>query len=76
MAAVLVIGAGAVLHRPLQAVPENTMKFVVGIMVSAFGLFWFGEGIGLHWPYGDATILLLMALLLAAAFAGVRLVRR
>jgi uncharacterized membrane protein len=45
-------------------------------MVSAFGLFWFGEGIGVQWPYGDATILVLMAILLAASAAGVRMARR
>jgi uncharacterized membrane protein len=75
-ACVAVAVAAAVLNRPLSRVPENTLKFVVGIMVSAFGLFWFGEGIGLPWPYGDATILMLMALLLAASMGGVRMARR
>jgi uncharacterized membrane protein len=75
-ACVAVAVAAAMLNRPLSRVPENTLKFAVGIMVSAFGLFWFGEGIGVHWPYGDATILGLMAVLLAASSAGVRLARR
>ena len=75
-ACVAVAVAAALLNRPLARVPENALKFAVGIMVSAFGLFWFGEGVGMHWPYGDATILLLMSLLLAASFIGVRLVRR
>ncbi len=75
-ACIAVIVAAALLNRPLSRVPENTLKFTVGVMVSAFGLFWFGEGIGVQWPYGDATILALMAVLLAASFAGVRVARR
>jgi uncharacterized membrane protein len=75
-ACVAVAVAAALLNRPLSRVPENTLKFAVGIMVSAFGLFWFGEGIGVHWPYGDTAILGLMAVLLAASSAGVRLARR
>lgn len=75
-ACVIVAAAAATLNRPLARVPENTLKFVVGIMVSAFGLFWFGEGVGVHWPFGDATIPALMALLLAASAIGVRVARR
>jgi uncharacterized membrane protein len=74
-ACLLVIAAGALLHRPLARVPENALKFVVGVMVSAFGLFWFGEGIGVHWPYGDAAILALMLILLVSSTAGVKLAR-
>jgi uncharacterized membrane protein len=75
-ACVAVAVAAAVLNRPLSRVPENTLKFAVGVMVSAFGLFWFGEGIGVHWPYGDVAILALMAVLLAASSIGVRVARR
>jgi len=75
-ACVAVTVAAALLNRPLSRVPENALKFAVGIMVSAFGMFWFGEGIGVHWPYGDATILALMAVLLAASSMGVRAARR
>jgi uncharacterized membrane protein len=75
-ACVAVAVAAALLNRPLSRVPENSLKFVVGVMVSAFGLFWFGEGIGVHWPYGEATILVLMAVLLAASWIGVGAARR
>jgi uncharacterized membrane protein len=75
-ACVAVAAAAALLNRPLSRVPENALKFAVGVMVSAFGLFWFGEGIGVHWPYGDATIPALMAALLAAASIGVAAARR
>lgn len=75
-ACVAVAVAGTLLNRPLSRVPENTLKLVVGVMVSAFGIFWFGEGIGMHWPYGDIMILVLMAALAAASYAGVREARR
>ncbi len=74
-ACLLVVAAGAVLHRPLSRVPENSLKFVVGVMMSAFGLFWFGEGVGIRWPYSDAAILGLMAILLAASSAGIKLAK-
>jgi len=48
-ALVLVVGAGAVVRAPLQRVPENTLKFVVGIMLTSFGTFWGGEGLGISW---------------------------
>ena len=75
-ACIAVAVAAALLNRPLSRVPENSLKFAVGIMVSAFGLFWFGEGVGIPWAYGDATILALMALLLAVASLGMRISRR
>jgi uncharacterized membrane protein len=75
-ACIAVAVAAALLNRPLSRVPENTLKFAVGIMVSAFGIFWYGEGIGVHWPYGDAAIVALMALLLASSSAAVSMARR
>ena len=54
----------------------NLLKLVVGVMVSAFGIYWFGEGAGLDWRLGDATVVVLMALLLAVALVGTRLARR
>jgi uncharacterized membrane protein len=74
-ACALVAIAAALARRPLARVPENALKLAVGVMVSAFGLFWFGEGIGVHWPFADATILLFAAMLLAASGLGVRLAR-
>jgi Ca2+/H+ antiporter, TMEM165/GDT1 family len=75
-ACVLVVGAGMVLHRPLARVPENSLKLVVGILMSAFGLFWFGEGIGLEWPYADAAIVGLMAILAVTSWFGITVARR
>src|SRR5713226_7246232 len=52
----LVAIAGFVLRRPLAQVPENTLKFAVGVMLSAFGVFWTGEGLGVAWPGADLAI--------------------
>jgi len=56
-ALVLVAGAGVAARAPLARVPENKMKFAVGIMLTTFGVFWSAEGAGAHWPGGDAAIL-------------------
>lgn len=68
-ACVVVAVFGAVALRPLSRVPENALKFVVGVMLSAFGLFWTGESVGVAWPGGDAAILgfALMFLLVGGA---------
>ena len=72
----LVALAGFVLHRPLARVPENTLKFAVGVMLSAFGVFWTGEGLGVAWPGADLAIVAFAALfLLVAALAAVALKR-
>jgi len=67
---------GVALHRPLARVPENTVKFVVGLMLTTFGSFWGGEGVGVHWPGSDAAIPVLLALYAAAAAIGVAVLRR
>ena len=59
-AAVLVVVAGIALHRPLAQVPENTMKFVVGIMLTSFGTLWTGEGLGVQWWHADFFIPILV----------------
>jgi uncharacterized membrane protein len=66
-AGVLVVVLGLVLHRPLAKVPENALKFVVGVLISAFGVFWIGEGLGFGWPGGDLAVLALAIVLLAAS---------
>jgi uncharacterized membrane protein len=70
-----VIALGLALHRPVAMIPENTLKFVVGVLLCAFGTFWVGEGIGLAWPGDDWSILALNLGFLAAALIGVRLCR-
>jgi uncharacterized membrane protein len=75
LAAVLVILLGFALHRPLSRVPENTLKFAVGIMLTAFGTFWIGEGLALPWPGEDLALVAMIALLLLFSALGVRLAR-
>jgi uncharacterized membrane protein len=58
----LVALAGALIRAPLARVPENTLKFVVGIMLTSFGTFWGGEGLGIQWRFEDAFILILVAI--------------
>ena len=74
-ACLLVAGAGLLLHRPLARVPENTLKFAVGIMLSAFGIFWTGEGLGVSWPGADLAIIAFAILFLVAGRAAVILAR-
>jgi uncharacterized membrane protein len=72
----VVIAAGVAARSPLSRVPENTMKFAVGVMLSAYGIFWLGEGAGASWPGGDASLFALAAAILAAAWVGVLVLRR
>ena len=62
-ALLLVMIIGLAVHRPLARVPENLLKFVVGLMVTTFGIFWAGEGLGAEWPGADLAILGILAVL-------------
>ena len=69
VAGILVILAGVLIKAPLTKVPENTLKFVVGIMLTSFGTFWAAEGFGYGWPpLSDAFIPVLAAIYLAASY--------
>jgi len=67
-AGLLVILVGAIVRVPLARVPENTLKFIVGVMLTTFGTFWLGEGFGVEWPLSDAFLLILIAIYLGASF--------
>jgi uncharacterized membrane protein len=69
-----VLGIGAAARRPLARLPENQLKFGVGLMLVSFGTFWAGEGIGVAWPGSDLSILLLLAGYLATSLLAVRTV--
>ncbi len=75
-ACVAVIAVGAVVHRPLARIPENTLKFLVGAVLCAFGVFWTGEGLGVPWPGEDLAIVVFLALFIAAGLLGVVTLRR
>jgi uncharacterized membrane protein len=72
-ALVVVVALGFAVHRPLASIPENTLKFGVGVLLAAFGTFWVGEGIGVGWPGADWSLLGLVAGYLATALVAVRL---
>jgi uncharacterized membrane protein len=72
----VVVLVGLAVHAPLARVPENTLKFVVGVMLTSFGMFWGAEGAGAHWPGGDAALLALIPATLALAGALVIMLRR
>jgi uncharacterized membrane protein len=72
---VLVVGTGLLVHRPLSRVPENTIKFAVGLLLSAFGTFWVGEGAGVEWTLEDLMIPLLVVAYGALSYLLVRVLR-
>ncbi len=75
-AVVLVALVGVAVRAPLARVPENTMKFIVGIMLTAFGTFWGAEGAGASWPGSDAALLVIIPAIAVFALALVAALRR
>ena len=76
IAAVLLVAiVGLAVHRPLSRVPENAMKFSVGVMLTSFGIFWGAEGAGASWPGGDAALLVIVPLVLLFSLGLARLFR-
>ena len=71
----LVIVAGIMLRHPLSRVPENTLKFAVGVLLSAFGVFWIGEGLRYPWPGEDLALPAIIGGFLIASLLGVALAR-
>jgi len=73
VAVVLVTAVGFAVRSPLAQVPENTMKFAVGTMLTSFGVFWSTEGAGAHWPGSDTSLLALVpaVALLAAGYTAI-----
>lgn len=75
-AVAVVTVVAAILARQLSKVPENAIKMLVGVLVTSFGIFWLGEGLGLNWPAADASVVGVVGVVAAAAFAVVRLLKR
>ncbi len=75
-ACLVVLAIGLVIHKPLARVPENTLKFGVGVMLSAFGVFWTGEGLGIPWPGQDLALAAFILLFLVVGIATASMLRR
>jgi uncharacterized membrane protein len=75
-AVVLVVVAGVVVHGPLSRVPENTLAFAVGVMLTTFGTFWGAEGAGVDWPGGDAALPVVLGFVLVMSLGYVGALRR
>jgi Ca2+/H+ antiporter, TMEM165/GDT1 family len=66
-ACAVVLAIGVIVHKPLSRVPENSLKFAVGVMLSSFGVFWTGEGLGIEWPGADLILVVFAAVFLAVS---------
>jgi uncharacterized membrane protein len=75
-AAILVIVAGVVVRGPLSRVPENTLAFAVGVMLTTFGIFWGAEGVGVSWPGDDASLPGVLVFVAVFSFGFVAALRR
>jgi uncharacterized membrane protein len=75
-AAIVVLLVGLAVHRPLSQVPENTMKYAVGVMLTTFGIFWAGEGAGVAWPGGDVSLIGLLLYVLGTSALLVSMLKR
>jgi uncharacterized membrane protein len=76
VALLAVLAVGALFHRPLARVPENALKFAVGVILAAFGVFWIGEGLAVPWPGEDLALLGIGGAFLLCGFALVAAARR
>jgi Ca2+/H+ antiporter, TMEM165/GDT1 family len=75
-ARLVILVVGIVVHKPLTRVPENALKFGVGVMMSAFGVFWTGEGLGFDWPGQDVALVAFAVVFLATGFIVTSALRR
>lgn len=75
-ASAIVLAVGTLIHKPLSTVPENTLKFSVGVMLSAFGVFWTGEGIGVAWPGEDLALFVFASLFLCTGLFSAHTARK
>jgi uncharacterized membrane protein len=72
LAVLVVIGIGVIVHRPLARLPESHLKYLVGLLLTSFGVFFLAEGLHVSWPGGDVALLYVAVALLAASQLQVR----
>jgi uncharacterized membrane protein len=75
-ALVVVVAAGLIVHRPLARIPENLLKMGVGVMLTSFGIFWAGEGLGANWPASDGALLGIIGWVIVVTVASVEVLKR
>ena len=75
IAVVLVAIAGFAIHKPLSKVPENTMKFIVGTLLTSFGIFWGAEGAGAEWPHKDLSLLAIIPFVILVSLGLIKLLK-
>ncbi len=75
-ALIVVLALGLVVHKPLSRVPENTMKYAVGVMLTTFGIFWASEGAGVDWPGNDVALFGVLLYVLGTSVVLVQVLRR
>jgi uncharacterized membrane protein len=75
-ALVVVLTVGVIVHRPLSKVPENILKYAVGLLLASFGTFWAAEGAGVEWPGSDIAILAILILYIAVSLFYVWILKR
>jgi uncharacterized membrane protein len=75
LAVLVVIVMGIKVHKPLAQIPENTLKLIVGIMLTSFGIFWGSEGVGIHWPGSDLALLGVIVFVAITSVAQVRILK-
>lgn len=76
LAVVLVTIAGFAIHKPLSQVPENSMKFIVGTLLTSFGIFWGAEGAGVNWPHQDLSLLAIIPFVLAISISLIHILKK
>jgi uncharacterized membrane protein len=76
LACLLVLSIGVIINRPLSHVPENALKFVVGVMLTSFGVFWIGEALGVTWPGTDFALTYIAGAFLVSALVTASYLKR
>ena len=75
-ALIVVVTVGLLVHAPLARVPENSMKYAVGVLLTTFGTFWSAEGAGVDWPGAEGALVGVLVFVLLSSWALIRLLQR